>query len=202
MTGIMEQVVERGTGTPAKMPGYTIAAKTGTANKLINGRYSNETFASFVGFLPSNDPKVAILVVLDSPHGNNGHFGGPVSAPIFKRIAEEAVRYLGIPLSINPAAPVLVAGNPTTPGVPTSLESVPAPPVDPDEPGTVPDVRGMSAHDAVIKLTKFGLEARVQGTGFVTSQDPVPGTPLDEARVCLLTLERGRVRQSASAKLP
>ena len=77
MTGIMEQVVERGTATLAKIPGYTIAGKTGTANKLVNGRYSNDTFASFVGFLPSNDPAVAILVVLDSPHGQQRPFRRP-----------------------------------------------------------------------------------------------------------------------------
>ena len=111
MTAIMEQVVARGTATLAKIPGYTIAGKTGTANKLINGRYSNDTYASFVGFLPSNDPVVAILVVLDAPRGNNGHFGGPVSAPIFRRIAEETLRYLRVPPSINPETPVLVAKN-------------------------------------------------------------------------------------------
>ena len=110
LTGIMEQVVERGTATLAQIPGYTIAGKTGTANKLVNGRYSNDTYASFVGFLPSRDPAVAILVVLDSPRGNNGHFGGPVSAPIFRRIAEDDA---ALPAACRrrsiPTPPVLVA---------------------------------------------------------------------------------------------
>jgi membrane peptidoglycan carboxypeptidase len=202
MTGIMEQVVERGTGTPAQIPGYTIAGKTGTANKLINGRYSNETFASFVGFLPSNDPKLTILVVLDSPKGIN-RFGGPASAPIFKRIAEEALRYLSVPPSINPATPVLVSNSTASDALPTSLAQASGPlPMEPDEPGTVPDVRGLSARDAMRKLTKFGLTARMQGTGFVATQDPPAGTPADEVRVCRLTLERALVRQTAAAKLP
>src|SRR5204862_4455659 len=110
MTGIMEGVVERGTARPARMAGYTIAGKTGTAAKLINGRYSHSEYnASFVGFIPSRDPAVAIIVVIDSPHGPNGYFGGSVSAPVFRRIAESALRYLGIGPTINPEPPVLVA---------------------------------------------------------------------------------------------
>jgi cell division protein FtsI (penicillin-binding protein 3) len=197
MTGIMEQVVARGTATLAKIPGYTIAGKTGTANKLVNGRYSNDTYASFVGFLPSNDPVVTILVVLDSPRGNNGHFGGPVSAPIFKRIAEHTLRYFGIAPSINPDPPVLV------PKIQSSRQlnakatvDEPLLPIE-DEPGTVPDVRGMSARDAMKKLTNFGLKARMQGDGFVEAQDPPAGTPRDEKDFVHLTLARVRVRPAA-----
>lgn len=200
MTGIMEQVVARGTATLAKIPGYTIAGKTGTANKLVNGRYSNDTYASFVGFLPSNDPVVAILVVLDAPRGNNGHFGGPVSAPIFRRIAEETLRYMRVPPSINPETPVLVKRSVSEPA-PTPIVTVPVPelPFD-EEPGTVPDVRGLSARDAMRKLTRFGLSARMQGDGFVAEQDPAPGTPVDEGSVCHLTLARTPVRQTAAAR--
>src|SRR6185437_3107516 len=83
MTAIMEGVVERGTATRAQIPGYTIAGKTGTSAKLINGHYStSEWNASFVGFLPSRNPKVAIIVVTDSPH-TQGHTGGLVSAPVW-----------------------------------------------------------------------------------------------------------------------
>jgi cell division protein FtsI (penicillin-binding protein 3) len=199
MTAIMEQVVERGTATLAKIPGYTIAGKTGTANKLQNGRYSSDTYASFVGFIPSNDPAVTILVVLDSPRGNNGHFGGPVSAPIFKRIAAEALRYLRVPPSINPETPVLVADTTRTPMLPVVSTPSTAPMVESDEPGTVPDVRGLSAREAMRKLTKFGLSARMDGDGFVTAQDPQPGTPVDEGSVCRLTLARSLVRQSPNA---
>ncbi len=194
MTAIMEQVVDRGTATQAKIPGYTIAGKTGTANKLANGRYSSDTYASFVGFLPANAPTVAILVVVDSPRGNNGHFGGPVAAPIFRRIAEETLRYLRVPPSINPEAPVLVAGA-SGPALPARV-LVPEPllPVEPEEPGTVPDVRGLSARAAMRKLTQFGLRARLQGDGFVTSQDPLPGTAVADGAECRLTLARAALR--------
>ncbi len=200
MRSIMEQVVDRGTGTIAKIPGYTIAGKTGTANKLANGRYSSDTYASFVGFIPSNDPQVAILVVLDSPRGPNGHFGGPVSAPIFRNIAEEAMRHLSVPPSINPETPVLVANNQTPAGhmVDTIVEGPPLP-IEPDEPGTVPDVRGLSARAAMRKLMQFGLNARIDGDGIVTDQEPQPGTPVDKGTVCRLTLARVAAHPAASA---
>lgn len=207
MTTIMEQVVGRGTGTAAKMPDYTIAGKTGTANKLINGRYSSETYASFVGFVPSRNPAIAVVVVLDSPRGRNGHFGGPVSAPIFKRIAQATLQYMGVAPTISPAPPVLVARKPASelpPQVPTAAES-PAPAVTlvtADTPGTFPDLRGMSAREAVRTLMKAGLTARVSGDGIVVAQNPLPGAPAEEAAVCQLFLDRGVPKQLSAAAQP
>ncbi|MBF8300098.1 MAG: peptidoglycan synthetase FtsI, partial [Acidobacteria bacterium] len=94
LTEIMEQVVERGTGTRAHVPGFTAAGKTGTARKVVDGRYSpSEYNASFVGFIPSRQPVFAIVVVIDSPHGKNLYYGGSVAAPIFQRIADAALRH-------------------------------------------------------------------------------------------------------------
>ena len=202
LTAIMEQVVEKGTGTTAQIPGYTIAGKTGTANTLVDHRYTNDTYASFVGFLPSRDPKLTILVMLNSPHGAVSHFGGPVSGPIFKRIAEAALRYYGVPPSINPAPPVLIAAHhdesaPVTTAVP--VEESPLQNIIVDvPPGTMPDVRGMSARDAMRKLVKAGLSAQLSGDGFVTAQIPAAGDPIDEGGVCRLTLGRATMRQAAS----
>ena len=191
LTTIMEQVVERGTAKPARIGGFTIAGKTGTANKLENGRYSNDTYASFVGFIPSQNPAVTILVVLDSPHAGI-RFGGPASGPIFKRIAEATIRYLGIKPSINPDPPVLVArrdGFATSSG--STAGSGPFVSLVADgPPGTVPDLRGLSARDAVSKLGKAGLVPRLSGDGFVVSQDPLPGAPLDQDAVCTVVLSR------------
>jgi cell division protein FtsI (penicillin-binding protein 3) len=192
LTTIMEQVVERGTGTLAQIPGYTIAGKTGTANKLVNGRYSNETYASFVGFAPSRNPAIAVIVVIDTPRGNNGHFGGSVAAPIFRRITEAALLYLGVAPTINPAAPVLAA--PRTP------EPARAAAAGAQEPlvdliadgglGTVPDVRGLSARDATRRLARAGFAARLAGDGLVVSQQPAPGSAVEAGGVCLLVLDR------------
>jgi membrane peptidoglycan carboxypeptidase len=201
LTSIMEGVVERGTAKPARIPGYTIAGKTGTAAKLIDHVYSKSDYnGSFVGFIPSRNPVVTILVVLDSPHGPHGYYGGNVSAPIFKRVAEETLRYLGVGPTINPEPPVLVAGNgPVDVSGPSE-----APPqitvVRDGPPGTMPDLQGLSARDALRRLVKLGLTARVEGNGFVVAQDPPAGTALDTVGQCRLTLDRQRVARYERAQ--
>ena len=194
LTSIMEGVVERGTAKPARIPGYTIAGKTGTAAKLINGNYSKSEYnGSFVGFIPSRNPAVTILVVLDSPHGPHGYYGGSVSAPIFKRIADETLRYLGIAPTINPAPPVMVAQNGAV-DVSAPREEPPIITVVSDgPPGTMPDLQGLSAREALRRLVKLGLSARVQGNGFVVAQDPPAGTAIESIGQCRLTLDRMRV---------
>jgi cell division protein FtsI (penicillin-binding protein 3) len=203
LTSIMEQVVADGTAKRAQIPGYTIAGKTGTAQKLINGRYSHsDHYASFVGFLPSRNPELAIVVVIDSAKGPNGDHGGTVAAPIFRTIAESALQYLGIPPSIDPEPPVLVARRDapdTTPiggAAPRPVVSLVA-----DEAGTLPDLRGMSARDAVRRLVKLGVAARVSGDGTVVSQDPAPGTAINADSVCRLVLQR-RAPATATASQP
>jgi cell division protein FtsI/penicillin-binding protein 2 len=201
LTTIMEGVVDHGTGTSAKIDGYQIAGKTGTAAKLANGRYSNSDYnASFVGFLPSRNPALAIIVVIDSPHGPNGYYGGPISAPIFRRIAERALQYLGVAPTIDPAPPVLVArrdrGGPQS--ITTSVGNAPVVSVVSDGlPGTVPDLRGLSAREAMQALVRRGLTATIAGDGVVVSQDPPPGAPIDDSGPCRLVLQRLRPSETA-----
>lgn len=94
MKKILTGVVEEGTGKLAKPISYTAAGKTGTAQKLeANGAYSHDEFVgSFIGFAPAEDPKVAIVVTIDSPHPY--YFGGVVAAPVFKNVATDVIRYL------------------------------------------------------------------------------------------------------------
>jgi cell division protein FtsI (penicillin-binding protein 3) len=98
LTGILEGVVAKGTGGKAAVPGYRVAGKTGTAQKIdpTTGAYSPTLFVgSFVGFLPADNPRLAIVAVLDEPRGEA--WGGVVAAPVFRRIAEQAMPYLGVP---------------------------------------------------------------------------------------------------------
>jgi cell division protein FtsI (penicillin-binding protein 3) len=201
MTAIMEGVVERGTATRAQIPGYTIAGKTGTSAKLINGHYSSSDWnASFVGFLPSRDPKVAIIVVTDSPH-TQGHTGGVVSAPVWRRIAEATLQYLGVPPSLNPSPPVLVARDGLS--VTTADENSPGIQLITDgQSDTVPDLIGMSARQAVQKLVKLGLTARISGSGLVVAQDPAAGVPLETGGVCRLILDRSPAKHSTNTAQP
>jgi cell division protein FtsI/penicillin-binding protein 2 len=92
-------VSTNGTGTKAIMPFYTVAGKTGTAQKPVPGGYSSEKyFSSFIGFFPADDPEICISVALDSPDKHKGYYGADVAIPVFKNIAERAARYLAIPM--------------------------------------------------------------------------------------------------------
>jgi cell division protein FtsI/penicillin-binding protein 2 len=95
MTAMFRDVVVEGTGTEAAIPGYTVAGKTGTANKAENGRYVSKYVASFVGLVPARNPRLAILVMVDEPRGQI--WGGVVAAPIFRDIARFALQYLEVP---------------------------------------------------------------------------------------------------------
>jgi cell division protein FtsI (penicillin-binding protein 3) len=102
LTSIFTEVVARGTGQEAAVPGFPVAGKTGTAQKLDRqtGRYSpTKVIASFIGYVPANNPRLAILVLIDEPRGTA--WGGTVAAPVFREIAREVLSYLAIP----PVAP-------------------------------------------------------------------------------------------------
>jgi cell division protein FtsI (penicillin-binding protein 3) len=195
LADIMEQVVERGTGTRARVPGFTVAGKTGTAQKVVAGRYSNSDYnASFVGFVPSRQPEFTIVVVIDSPHGKNLYYGGSVAAPIFQRIAEAGLRYRGVPRSIDPFPPLLVqrtdgrerptpASGPTTfPLLSTDAAHGP--------PQVVPDFRGLGAREAMRAVAQLGMTARLRGAGIVIEQKPDPGSPIEPGTMATLILER------------
>ena len=97
LTRMMRGVVENGTAKAAKLQGYSVAGKTGTAEKIgPSGTYADDKhIASFVGFTPASRPAIAILVLLDEPRGYLFH-GGDVAAPVFRRIALPVLRYLGV----------------------------------------------------------------------------------------------------------
>lgn len=97
LTGLLERAVEQGTGKRASIPGYRVAGKTGTAQKfdVSADRYSStKLIGSFVGFVPVEQPRLAILVIIDEPQTVG--WGGVVAAPVFRRIAEQVLTYLGV----------------------------------------------------------------------------------------------------------
>jgi cell division protein FtsI (penicillin-binding protein 3) len=97
LTTILEGVVTSGTGSKAAIPGFRVAGKTGTAQKIDprTGTYSNTQYVgSFVGFLPADAPRLAMIVVIDEPQGEA--WGGTVAAPVFRRIGEQVLTYLGV----------------------------------------------------------------------------------------------------------
>jgi cell division protein FtsI (penicillin-binding protein 3) len=193
LTTMMEAVVERGTARTAQIPGYTVAGKTGTAAKLVNQRYSKSDYnASFIGFVPSRQPALAVIVVIDTPRAR-GYYGGTVAGPIFRRIAEASLRHLGIAPNVDAPAPVLaarhagelalVAPRAAAEGMLADAALVSL------EAGVMPELRGYSAREALRALTRLGVTAQMIGQGFVVEQSPAPGERIDGHRG-VLRLER------------
>jgi cell division protein FtsI/penicillin-binding protein 2 len=101
-------VTSDGTAVKAAMTNYTVAGKTGTAQKVEGGQYvHNKYVASFIGFFPADNPEVCISIVLDEP--KEGYYGGMVAAPVFKQIAERVASYLNIQPDVQPAKPDVMA---------------------------------------------------------------------------------------------
>lgn len=189
MTAIMEAVVERGTATRAKVAGYTVAGKSGTADKLVGGRYSaSQQNVSFAGFVPSRNPVIAMIVMIDSPR-EGGDTGGLIAAPVFQRVATAAMRHLGVVPNIDAAPPVVVprqAAERTTSAAPEIIQTAVARPTE----STVPDLTGFGAREAVHELVRLGLTPRVRGQGLVVAQTPAAGSPIEPGGLATLTLVR------------
>ncbi len=97
MCELLRRVTEDGgTGRRARIPGYSVAGKTGTAQKPVPGGYSDTDYiASFVGFVPAGDPRISVVVMVDRPRPD--YYGGVVAGPVFSEVAGKVVRYLNVP---------------------------------------------------------------------------------------------------------
>ena len=122
MNEILVGAVERGTGKQAAVEGYTVAGKTGTAQKVEHGTYSHsKILASFVGYVPAEAPQLAMVVIIDEPR--LAKWGGEAAAPVFKRVAQQALYYLQVPSQQT-----------QTISLDTALTPTPAPPAGDHEP--------------------------------------------------------------------
>jgi cell division protein FtsI (penicillin-binding protein 3) len=123
---MLRDVITEGTGNKAGIPGYVVAGKTGTAQKpQANGGYKDDKgithyVSSFVGFMPADNPKVAVLVMIDDPDGTKGlYYASDVAAPLFQDIGQRVLTQLRIPPTsvappTNDAVPNVVATEPVT----------------------------------------------------------------------------------------
>jgi cell division protein FtsI (penicillin-binding protein 3) len=194
LTRMLAQVVDGGTGKRAAIPGYAVAGKTGTAQKLDPNtrRYSRAPgVLSFVGFAPAEDPRFAMLVMLDEP--KNEKWGSEAAAPIFSAIGREVLRYLEVAPHDTP--PVQIVTRPgESLGSPVRLVGTAI--GEPDVPGqTMPDVRGQSLRQALRTLSALGMDVRVHGRGRVTDQQPAPGAEVEPGAAAVLALGAADARR-------
>jgi cell division protein FtsI/penicillin-binding protein 2 len=183
---ILESVVAVGTAKPGKLEGYTAAGKTGTAQKVENGHYSqSKVVASFAGFAPATNPVISMIVMVDEPVG--AHHGGDVAAPIFKRVAEQVLRYMAVPPDVPLYAPQYAVKQ-DKPSRPRPVEKVSTAkyvvagfnPREMQEDWqlgdlTVPDFQGKSLRQVTEDCLKAGLRLQSIGSGAAVEQLPPPG---------------------------
>lgn len=159
---LLENAVNVGSGQNAYIKGYRVAGKTGTSEKIPRGQH--KYIASFVGFAPANDPKVACLVVVDEP-SYGSYYGGAVVAPVVGKILEDTLKYLGI-------EPQYTTEERNTIDI------------------SVPDVEGLDVSIAKKKLTDMGLKYTIIGGGEkVVSQMPASNATLNAGSVVVLYTE-------------
>jgi cell division protein FtsI (penicillin-binding protein 3) len=165
-----------GTGSLAAVPGYKVAGKTGTAQKVdpVTGTYAiNRYVASFVGFVPANDPRLVILVVLDEPKGQD--YGGLTAAPVFSRVASQSLRYLKIlpTEEVNRSAMARVEAANAMPEIPEVIFAS-----DDQNALRMPDFAGMSYRQVLRSMENMQLNIRLEGSGRVVAQSPKAGQPI------------------------
>jgi len=181
ITAMLEEVVEKGTGTKARVNGFRVAGKTGTAQKVdpIRGGYGDKRLATFLGFLPADEPRLAILVAVDEPEGDV--FGGSVAAPAWSAIAAEALRQIGVaPDSAREEVALASVASPQEDELPPDGDAeaeIHEPPAAGRQPArsVVPDLTGLPARSAVRKLAEAALEPELRGSGRTVAQSPRPG---------------------------
>ncbi len=174
MVGVTE---EGGTGTLAQVPGFRVAGKTGTAQKVdpVTGGYSvDKRVGSFIGFVPAEDPRLVIVVNIDEPQGVA--YGGLVAAPVFARIASQSLRYLGVSHTAQ-------GFRGTLPDLEEASLS-PVPELGPSVAaaggagGRMPNFLGMSYRQALRTMETSGVNVRLQGSGRAVEQLPAGGQPI------------------------
>ena len=212
MEKALSLAVTEGTGFDAQLEGYSSAGKTGTAQKFIDGKYSDTQYiASYVGFAPLHDPVVAAIVVINEPQGE--YYGGHLAAPAFKQIVEHSLIHLRVPqdqpLGMEEVSPQtqtepreLVASQ----GVSVKEERLPLEQLAEtvltliqEEPAnqnprnkisvdtksfSMPDFSGLSLREVVQRSTILGLRLRVSGSGVAIGQNPPERSQISKGRVC------------------
>lgn len=211
---MMTSVTEgEGTGVEAAVPGFRVAGKTATAQKIdpSTGRYKDGSYvAAFIGFVPAKRPRLVVSVVVDEPMGG-AYSGGEVAAPVFRRVAEMSLRYLGVRPRGTRSVEFAEVSEYAQDGDPAKIayavlkeaaeeeeaeaEPVPPPTPAPQAPAKgeqgrrVPELAGLPVREAVKRVVELGFAPRVVGTGRLARVEPASGTLLAEGAELTLVFE-------------
>ena len=196
LTNMLTRVVETGTGTSAYIPGWSIAGKTGTAEKFIDGEYSKTKYISnFAGFFPAENPQIVGIFVLNEPK-YGFHWGGIGAATIFNRVVkriinmDDSIQIMKDKYKKDQEPLMMVDSYNKSDEVQMKPMFTRAAYVNMNEFNNVmPDVRGMSLLQAKIILRQMGYKIKFSGSGQVAWQSPKPGTDLIEGSVCAIGLQ-------------
>jgi cell division protein FtsI (penicillin-binding protein 3) len=211
MAEMLSAVTEgEGTGVEAAIPGFRVAGKTATAQKIdpATGRYNDTHYvASFVGFVPADQPRLVVSVVIDEPMAGTTA-GGAVAAPVFRRVAEMTLRYLGVrPRGTRSMKLADVAGYATGPDPARNAYAVindararePGAPEPEPSPAAaasagrgkvkVPELGGMPLRAAIQTVLAKGLVPVVQGSGRLARTEPAAGASVPKGSSLLLVFE-------------
>jgi len=178
---------EGGTGTMANIEGFEVAGKTGTAQKAdpVHGGYSKKRVASFVGFVPANDPRLVALVMIDEPESQV--YGGVVAAPAFRNIAQGALRRMAVaPEKAIPMAATAKQMDSLAPRLVKRAEASAPAELDAD---AMPSFIGLSFREALEKAQTLKIKVRLQGSGYVIKQVPAAGARWSEEQTLVLNLQ-------------
>ena len=169
MLKVLEGVVKNGTGRKAYIPGYRVGGKTGTALKIIDGRYApGKYIASFGAIAPIDDPKLAVLVVIDEPVGV--YYGGTIAGPVVQSVIEESLNYLEVKPIFTEEEKGLI-----------------------DEKIVVPDVRNKKINEVGKTLSDLGLRYTTEYQditvdSIIMDQFPLPGAEVIKGSIIDLYL--------------
>ena len=185
---ILQGVVKPGaTGIRASIPGYNVAGKTGTAQKIDRntGSYSDSKYtSSFIGFVPAFSPELVITIVIDEPEGLG--YGGVVAAPLFSRIGKQILSYLGIlpNKSLPHTDKDIIFSKKKDNKIVSELEFSKD-----SKRFIMPDFTGMTMRQVLKTIDKYKIKVKISGSGIVIGQNPPPGCYLPEDKTGWIILQ-------------
>lgn len=197
LSQMFKGVIERGTGTDAKIEGVSVAGKTGTTQKIVEGEYSSGShISSFVGYFPAENPEIIITIVIDDP--KNGYYGGKVAAPVFQKIASRMMEYMGKTVSYKDEY------------IATTQNTVEIKDASAGNVNVIPNLINMRLKDAIEILNErkiiYEIENEIKenerNSKIISNQQPSPGSSLQDGVRLKLQVKDFFISSEASMIIP